>query len=47
MMNHAAMLHALIVPAPDDFSVAHQHRADRYAARRQAFFCFFNRRFEK
>jgi hypothetical protein len=47
MMNHAAVLHALIVAAPDDFTIAHEHGADGDAARRQAFFRLVNRGFEK
>jgi hypothetical protein len=37
------MLHALVVPAPDDFAVANQHRADGNSAGSQTFFGFFNR----
>jgi hypothetical protein len=46
-MNHTAVLHALVVAAPDYFSVANEHGADGYAARRQAFSGFCNRRFEE
>ena len=41
-MNDAALLHALIVAAPDDFAVAHQDRADGNAALGQACFGFVN-----
>ncbi len=42
MMNHAAVLDALIVAAADDLSIANKHRTNGNAPRRQALFCFFN-----
>ena len=47
VMNDAAFLHSLIMSATYDFSVMHQHRTNRNAARRQAFFSFLNRRLHK
>jgi hypothetical protein len=46
-MNHAAVLHALVVAAPDDFSIEHQHRADGNAAFRQTFSGLVNRGLKK
>jgi hypothetical protein len=47
VMNHAAVLDALVVAASDDFSLAHEDGADGYSARREAFPGFRNSRFEK
>ena len=44
VMDDAAVLHALVVAAPDDFAVADQHRADGNAARRETFFRLVNGR---
>ncbi|MEI9962841.1 MAG: hypothetical protein WDM76_17510 [Limisphaerales bacterium] len=41
-MNRAAVLHALVVTAPDDFSVEHQHGTDGDSARRQTFLCLLD-----
>jgi hypothetical protein len=42
-MNDTAFLHALVVAAADDFSVANQDRADGDSAARQPFPGFLNR----
>ena len=43
-MDDAAVLPALVVAAPDDLAIAHEHRADGNATRRQSFFRLINRR---
>ena len=47
VLNDAAALDALIVPAADDLSIAHQHRPDRDAVFAQTFSGFFNCALEK
>src|ERR1043166_7382623 len=47
VMNDAAVLDTLIVAAPKDLAIAHEHRTDGYAARRQSFSRLLDRRFEK
>ena len=47
MMNHAPVLHALIVSASDDFAVANENGADGNAACGQTFFSFINRGLKK
>src|ERR1044072_1792204 len=47
VMNHAALLHALIVAAPDNLSVTNEHRADRNAAFAQTALRFVDRRAQK
>ncbi len=42
MMNHAAVLDALIVAAADDLSIAYEHRTDRNPTGCPAFLCFFD-----
>jgi hypothetical protein len=41
-MDDAAVLHALVMTAPDDFVIAHEHRADGYAPGGQSFFGFID-----
>ena len=43
MENGAALLYSAIVPAADNLSVDHEHRANRDAALAQSFFGFSNR----
>ena len=47
MMNHAAVLDALIMAASNDFPLTDQHGADRDAAGGQAFFGFVNGRLQE
>src|ERR1035438_8970294 len=47
MMNHAAVLHPLVVATPDNLAVQHEHRADGNAAFRHTFFGCLNRGLEK
>jgi hypothetical protein len=42
VMNHAALLHTLVVAAPDDSSVEHEHRADGDAAGGKTLSGFFD-----
>jgi hypothetical protein len=43
MMNDAAALHPLIMPAPDDLSCVNQDRPDRNSALLKSLPCFRNR----
>src|SRR5207247_9289162 len=45
--DHAAVLHALVMSAPDDFAVEHEHGADGDAAFGKPLFRFVNRGLEK
>jgi len=47
VVYHAAALHPLVMAAPDDFAVEHEHRTDGDAAFGQAGSGFFNRRLKK
>ena len=47
VVNDAAALDPLVVPAPDDFPVQYQHRADGNSACGQTLFGFVNRGLEK
>jgi hypothetical protein len=47
MMNHAPLLHALIMPAPDDFAIEDQNGTDWYAPLCSALFGFRNGCLEK
>ena len=47
MQDRAALLHAAIVPAADDFAVDHQHRADRDAALGETHAGFLDRHFHE
>jgi len=43
MVNDAALLDALVVPASDDLATVDENGTDWYAAFGEAFFCFVNR----
>ena len=47
MVNHAAVLHALVVPAADDLPFMHEHGADGNAARSQPFARFLDGRLQE